>query len=246
MLFRRFAIATLSRILNVDICYKRSNGVWKLYEPDKSAIDEIKSDEQKLSLLKYLHDSTIYLYEFRIETTKINLNKNNQINVNSRNFRLLLDKSFWKSKTLSNYKVCMRFAKFNDADELKKYVEPIYCIDPKQIFELICTSNDRGVYDPNGEFKKMICLFLSVIPANNNNLSTNNKNSDTKLDEYSEIEVTNSGNKSIENKLEQMGKEKLLSLLAILLANNFDFEHEFITSKYTSLIHLLNQIKQNN
>lgn len=240
-------------MLNINICYRKSSGNWKLYEPDFSSIDKTKLTQDKLNLLDYLHESTIYLQEFRFSSTKINIDNINY-NINSnKNVRLLLNKKLWLSKYYDNYKVCMKFTQFNDADELKIYQEPTSCLSLGQLVKFFNQNNERT---KNEDYVSiMFCVFLVTLPiqtlidcehvnSNNNNPINVNKNSnltENQMNDLREMEFSADFNTIGKQflKFEQKGHDKLINYLNYLLNNNkFDWKSETILIKYRSLMKL--------
>jgi hypothetical protein len=235
-------------MLNINICYRKSNGNWKLYEPDFSSIDKTKLPQDKLNLLNYLHESTIYLQEFRFSSTKISIkNINNKINSN-KNVRLLLNKKLWLSKYYDNYKVCMKFTQFNDADELKLYQDPKACLSLDQLIKLYGQNND--ITSEEDYTSKIFCIFLVSLPINalidcenlnNNNNAIVNKNgtqTDNQISELSEMEFSNDFNTIGKQflKFEKKGHDKLIRYLNYLLNNKINLTLESILIKYKSLM----------
>ncbi len=258
VLFRRFAVLSFSKMLNINVCYRKSNGDWKLYEPDYLSIDKTKLAQDKLNLLNYLHESTIYLQEFSFNSIKININNINNNSNSNKNVRLLLNKKLWLSKYYDNYKVCMKFTQFNDADELKLYQEPKSCLSLGQLIKFYCQNNDRINEDDN--VSKIFCVFLVTLPIqtlihcervnyNNNNNSNNNLNNANKIssqtdknqiDDLKEMEFSSNFNTIGKQflKFEQSDHDKLTRYLNYLLNNKLDWRNESILIKYKSLMKL--------
>jgi hypothetical protein len=154
----------------MKIYYKKSNGQWKLYEPYTNRLkekhlrkltcqhylDENNSKAvEKKNLLDYLNECVIYLQEFRTDTVCNNI----KANTCKKSVRILLNKKLWLSKYSDNPKICMSFSQFNDADELKSYQKPYFCIESSKITDLFTKS-----YEPNF-INKLFCVFINIAPV---------------------------------------------------------------------------------
>jgi len=138
LLFRRFAISAFSKILKINICYKKCRGHWRLFEPNVKAPTQTTTTTTSPDCLD---QSTIYLQEIKLNSTPFSSAPSPASNIpTTKNVRLLLSKKLWLSKYYSNSYVCMKFTQFNDAYELTKYEEQNSCLNPSQLFEEIFMS----------------------------------------------------------------------------------------------------------
>lgn len=244
-LFRKYAIAILAKILNVNIFNKRTNGQWKFYEPSRN--NKSTKDEEKAKLMSYLNECTIYLQEFRADSSYMNKNLSFDFMPCTKNFRILLDKKLWLSKQHENSKICMKFSQFNDSEELKKYELASFCMDSSKIVNLFNLNENED------EFQKIFCIFINIVqmqsivyaelPTNkslNSKFQTMEKGPD-KMEFINEKEIKEMEFSSEFNtigkqfsKFEKLGKEKLLQYLNFLWGKRI-FSDDFIEKKFSSI-----------
>ncbi|CAF0762307.1 unnamed protein product [Brachionus calyciflorus] len=156
-LYKKYALGSLCKILKMRIYYKKSNGQWKCYSPNKRQINEKREisieNQNIIDLMEYLNTQTIYLQEFKHELS------NQSLYVN-KNIRFLLDKKLWLTNHHENSKICMKFSQFNDPTELKLYQDEYFLIDSKRIIQIFMSQlNDISLYE------KVFCVFIYKVPV---------------------------------------------------------------------------------
>jgi hypothetical protein len=127
----------LSNLLNVNIYFKKITGIWRLYEP-------------KINVENLQCDSTIYLQEFRSDSSKNT--------ASNRYVRILLNKKLWLSRPQENTKICMKFSQFNDTDEFLKYEKYYFCLKPSKITEKFYQLVNMSLY------QKIFFIFIHNLP----------------------------------------------------------------------------------
>ena len=182
-MYNKFAAKYLSHYLGMRVCLKRTNGKWKFYEPHKHRY----SDENwKSELFDYLNETSIYLYEFKVNRNvlaRLDTNNNTKNSggeakcqnggSNGKIIRILLNKRLWLKNYHENSKICMRFSQFSDPDELNKYNQCKCLVDSLRllhVFKSACHASLRA--NPNyllsssiiDDFKKIFFAFILCSP----------------------------------------------------------------------------------
>lgn len=154
-LYKKYALGSLSKMLKMKIYYKKSNGIWKCYSPNKRQMEkkEISMDNHNLiDLIEYLNSQTIYLQEFKYDG-------NEQCLYLNKNIRFLLDKKLWLLNHSENSKICMKFSQFNDSTELKIYQDEYFLLDSRRLVQIFLSHlNDMSM------FEKVFCVFVYKVP----------------------------------------------------------------------------------
>lgn len=163
----------------MKIFYKKSNGIWKCYEPSRSRTrsnvinDENNKDmeEEVQRSRSNLIDSTIYMQEFKSESNSSNkkqyefpvsyqqLSSSNNSCAHNKSVRILLNKKLWLSNYADNSKICMKFSQFNDLDELRSFEENFFCMESAKIINLLNIKDNMNYY------YKIFSVFLNSLPV---------------------------------------------------------------------------------
>lgn len=244
-LYRKYALISISQLLNMKIFYKRANGQWKMYE-SRPSLDNTKQSitVEKANQLNYLNDCVIYLQEFRTESSNKSVKKV---------IRILLDKKLWLSKFANNSKICMNFAQFNDETELKSYQRHYFTFHPKMITDIFTGRNDQANCTKviNLAFtKKIFSVFLHSAPvqlmlnAESNTHSTlvHSTIIDSTISNSEDIEFTQEFNTIGKQfrRFEVMGPGKLYQFINHIwgcIATMGLFNDEFVLHKYSLIEH---------
>lgn len=161
-LYKKYALGSLSKMLKMKIYYKKTNGQWKCHGPSKkTSYDKLLliDNENIVDLVDYLNNTTIYLQEFKSDSSQTMKESLNNIFL-SKNIRFLLDKKLWLSNYHENAKICMKFSQFNDKDELKLYQDPFFQIDSKKILTIfLANSSYLNIYE------RIFCVFVYKVPV---------------------------------------------------------------------------------
>lgn len=219
-LFRKYALCTLCQILKIKISYKKSNGQWKIYEPKLAKSNKSVDDDNRKQFVHYLNNCTIYLQEFRTDSSSHSSCK--------KTVRFLLDKRLWLKNYQDNSKICLNFSQFNDANELKTYNKLSYSIGCKQIMKPF------GVINGLNSTQTAFCVFIACIPIQViTSIGFNNqtKNSNHEMDLVDDFNTV--GKQII--RFESIGIEKLRDYFNFLYGKAI-FTDEFIKSKYNQII----------
>ena len=150
-MYKKYALSALSYILKIQIYFKRSSGQWKICEPN-SSMNFVNYSKEKQHLLKCLNDSTVYLQEFRSDSSKSSHFFTNKY------VRILLNRKHWFTKSRENTKICMKFSQFNDIDELSKYEKYYFTIKPSKITENFKRITDISIT------RQIFCIFIQTLP----------------------------------------------------------------------------------
>lgn len=154
-LYKKYALGSLSKMLKMKIFYKKWNGVWKCYSPNKRQVEkkEISIENQStIDLIEYLNGQTVYLQEFKYQGADQTLYLN-------KNIRFLLDKKLWLLNHHENSNICMKFSQFNDSTELKLYQDEYFLLDCKRLIQIFLSHlNDISL------FEKVFCVFIYKVP----------------------------------------------------------------------------------
>ncbi|RNA28802.1 hypothetical protein BpHYR1_024917 [Brachionus plicatilis] len=154
-LYKKYALGSLSKMLKMRIYYKKSNGTWKCYSPNRRQVEKkkIAIDNQNIvDLMEYLNGQTIYLQEFKYDRAGQSLFVN-------KNIRFLLDKKLWLLNHHENSKICMKFSQFNDTTELNLYQDEYFLLDCKRLVQIFLSHlNDITL------FEKVFCVFIYKVP----------------------------------------------------------------------------------
>jgi len=217
-LYKKHVIQALSNLLNVNIYFKKTTGIWRLYEP-KINVENLQSD------------STIYLQEFRSDSSK-NTSSNRYV-------RILLNKKLWLSRPQENSKICMKFSQFNDTDELLKYENYYFCLKPSKITEkfnqLVNMSSCQKIFFifiHNLPIQSLMHIETSSLQKSSLTKQTNNK--EHLKEETLPIEMEFSTDYNTIGKqflrFELKGKQYLVDYLNYLWGKRY-FNDEFIHKK---------------
>lgn len=197
-LYKKFALPSLSQILNLTIYYKKSNGQWKCFYPfinrhsEKTLkklacqqfLDEnkYKITSEKKKQMDYLNEHVIYLQEFRSDT----LNKTSLCNPTKKVVRILMSKKLWLSKFTENLKICMNFSQFNDKQEYDKYQKLFFTIDSTKISDIF-TKRSKS-YEKTNQMNMAFCVFIQSVSVN---IITNCINTNSLSNDQSELSIRN-------------------------------------------------------